>query len=538
MKKSLIHICFCLTVFTKISYSQTILGNSIISLIEQNKQECPIEDYYKLDSCFNRWFNAFEKLYDLYFIRDTNLINYFSENYSYITYTDPYVSIFGNGDFNYFTHCLFNCKASIYNEYLESLNLEDSTLFSKIKSSITNYKRFWMFNISQQITPEQLVSYFISDTSTSSQEQLLHYFINQRPQNELPFYYSNLINKIRSDKGNYSIFIHILDDCELSECDSLFIIEYQYFKSIRDSTNSWDEIIWRNRFNHEDKIKDSIRNVELMQWHDHYQDSMQQEFIKEQLRPISEEEYRATLDSAGLRDWIVMNDTTLWYTGNMYTGDDGTNFLSWSNDSLLAKIKSFNLDSLYTLYVNKHPSAMFKVPELFHLWKTTQVIGDRLIDGSLVLQAEDSVFFNNMIQYYADVHSDTANLFTEMQYEAKNQLLRLWPLLTPHFYNWINTPGIYYRFLAIELMASCFTEDMVLYLIDKIDHPADTFEQNMKFIYFEILTLLYAIKDPKLEEFNYIIPPRRPTRTFQQTQDWIDRHIEPLRTRHKLPPID
>ncbi len=508
--------------------AQHSIADSIIILIEANKQECPLDTRRtSTESCDSRWIRASQLFDRYYYTNDTNFTNYIDSNSEYILEKHRPIYRMATGSVLYMKTQINNYKIStLYHAEPPEVQFDTAVYHRDV---------LLMKYFANTLNIQQLISKIIHNKDSQYQSDFYSFVMKHRYDEDIPVFYSDVIDSTLNDIMHYTRLILRIKKCKLQLCDSIFNKEYLRFDSIKDLSNIYEKVLWEDIFNRGQEIRDSLSFEQTMQWQKRYDDSLHQEFIKEQLRPITKEEYLATLDSNGLRQWRVMNDTTLWYTGNLYTGDDGTNFLTWSNDSLLAMIKSFNLDSLYNLYINKKPTQKFKAPAMFYFWKTTQVIGDRLLDGRLVLNPADSQFLHNMVQYYADVHCDTANLFTELQDEAKDQLLRLWPLLKPHFYVWINTPGICYRYLAIEILASAFTEDMVLYLIDKIDHPSNAFEQEMKLNYWEVLQILYGIKDPKLEQFNYTIPPRRPTRSYQQTQDWIDRLIEPMRLRNKLP---
>lgn len=522
-------LIFILSGHTERCLTQNWIRDSIIVLIDSNKLECPLDStYFSTSVCDRRWLNASKLLSQYYFLDDTILCGYLENNSSYII--NKYRGIhhtLSMGSKNYM-------KAQL-NSYKYSLLLQPLPITVQFDSLLAKNELFLLEHYANTLNMDELIGLILKLIDSESISGIYYGVAKKIKDDDIPTFYQKIIDSIKYDREHYYYLIYRIYTCKTSACDSIFNLEYMRFDSLKNLTNPDDEFLWEDIFNRGEIIRDSIRHaIEWKRQQDRI-DSIYHLMYYESITPLTEEEYFATLDSSELLEWKVSHDTTLWYTGNIYSGDDGTNFLLWSNDSLLQKIRSFNLDSLYTLYVNKNPSAMYKVPSMFHLWKATQVIGDRLLNGSMLLQTQDSTFLNNMIQYYADRHCDTVNLFTEMQLEAKAQLLRLWPLLEPHFYNWIETPGYCYRFLAIELMASVFTEEMVLYLINKIDYPANALEQSLKWQYYEVLTVLYGVKDPTLEQFNYTIPPRRSTRTYQQTQDWIDRLIEPMRLRHNLP---
>ena len=510
-------------------HSQVPDRDTIIQLIEQNKLECyDFENYYN-SQCLERWVEVFLRIQNNFFNPDSALVQYFAGNKDYIFYTSSNQTLYTDQEEYYDA---FYLKKYFYNDYLLSSTFKDSSYNARLDFALSHNKKWWLKNLARQLTIQEIVNLFIYRGEKST---ILLDIVNNRDTNDWLLFYSSVISLLRSQVPTYGTFISLITEKKNSQLDSIFIIEKSYFENNRDTTNSLHNFIWDHKFTRNAIVRDSIKNAEWERKKAIRNDSIREAMLKEQLEPPTEEEYLATLDSTKKVQYFASRDTTLWYDGSIFTGDDGTNFNTWSNDSLLLKLRSLNPDSLYVVCNKKLAQMNGSIP-VFHLRKICQIIGDRILNGSLVLSPDDSVFLHQLVEYYASQYADTLNYrhHFDLTEESKVQLLRLWPLLPAHIISWIERPEFMYHALAAGMLVCLFNEDLVDALIYKMDHPANATELAMKRSYFDMLELLYFYKEPSAESHGIFLPPRRPLRNYQQTQDWIDRLIEPARIRHGI----
>jgi len=509
--------------------SQVPDRDTIISLIEQNKLECfDFETYYE-GLCSERWVEVFQRLQNNYFTPDSMLMQYFEENKDYIFYTASNQTLYTDQEEYYDA---FYLKKYMYNDYLLSSTFKDSSYSTRLDFALSHSKKWWLKNLTRELTIQDIVNLFINREEKST---ILLDMVNKRDTNDWLLFYSNVITILRSKIPTYGTFISLIAEKQNNQLDSIFIIEKTYFENNRDTTNELHNFIWDHKFTRNAIIRDSLKNVEWEKEKAIRNDSIREAMLQEQSDPPTEEEYLSTLDSTKKVQYYASRDTTLWYDVRVFTGDDGTNFNTWSNDSLLIKLRSLNPDSLYNVCNKKLAQMNGSIP-VFHLRKICQIIGDRILNGSLVLSSNDSLFLHQLVEYYASQYADTLNYrhHFDLTEESKAQLLRLWPLLPAHIISWIERPEFMYHALAAGMLVCIFNEDLVNALIYKMDHPANATEVAMKRSYFDMLELLYFYKEPSAESHGIFLPPRRPLRNYQQTQDWIDRLIEPARIRHGI----
>ncbi|MBK8956713.1 MAG: hypothetical protein IPM34_14325 [Saprospiraceae bacterium] len=507
--------------------SQVSDRDTIIQLIELNKTDCPIQTNYYQIGCIYRWMEIFKRIQNNFFKPDSILMHYFLQNEDYIMFRDRKTTFVG---VSMEMDEVLKRKNGIYQDYILSLSFKDSSFVSKLDFALKHDKRRWIKILTKQLSIEDIIVLFNEREEKSG---ILINMFDDRNLDDWLIFYSNVLTSLRTKIPTYGTFISLITEKKNSQLDSIFIIEKSYFENNRDTTNSLHNFIWDHKFTRNAIVRDSIKNAEWEKEKAIRNDSIREAMLKEQLEPPTEEEYLSTLDSTKKVEYFASKDTTLWYEGYIFPGDDGTNFNSWPNESLLEKLSYLNT-KLFMTIGHYNPSLFFEDISMFHLYKISQIIGDRVLNKSFLPNAKQRQFLNRFINEFSKYYCNSLHSSFELHWQSRKQLLRLWPLLNKPVLDWLVHPDTCYNILAKDLLICIFSEELVKAIIYKMDFPANKKEKSYKEIYFNALKLLYNYDETESHVILLDLPPRRPLRNARQTQDWIDRLIEPARIRHGI----
>jgi len=507
------------------SNAQFSIGADIIMLIDSNKVECPLASSESSRKCTERWSLASYLLDTYYFTKDSNLFHFFDSSYQYIIEKRrPYYRYY-IGSASYMKDQLAAFRLSYrMSEYSSQMQLD---------SSIHYRSDILLKYLSDKLPVDQITASYKNNTDVEYRIFLFGGLIRKLDKAKIPEVYYMLIDTLLIDRTDYRMAINLLRDCRIPECDSLFNLEYHRFDTLKDLNNDFDKSLWEDIFNRGDEIRDSLRTVKMVQEIYRRQDSIREAMLEIENAPFDEALYLSSLDSAKKIQYLASRDTTLWHDGRIYTGDDGTNFNTWSNKLIIKKLSSINTLQFYA-FALFNPSLLYEEKSMIHLSKILQIIGDRIMNKSFSPNSDQIQILNQFIREFSNYYCTALNSSQALQWQSRKQLLCLWPLLNEHVMDWLVHPQPCYRILAKDLLICIFSEDLVKALIHKMDFPSNENEKRSKQVYFEALGLLYKYDQTEGMQFLLDLPPRRPLRNYQQTQDWIDRLIEPARIRHGI----
>jgi hypothetical protein len=498
--------------------SQTVYGDSIIALIEKNKFNCPAPNFFDYN-CTKNWFEVSVMFDSLFFIRDSNLINYLTSNSNYI-FNDIRNE---KPEYIPFTKIRVSKDQSLedYNLYLNSLNYADSSNHTRYQIALLEQNRRWLSWLSNRLSLDSVCNYYGNLNDTEACFNFITALIYNRECTDIKDIYSCLTSKIRTQKYLYSFFVKKVENCYSTISDSLFLIEKTYFDTIKNLNDEVDKIIWEGLFLKTYKTRDSIRRAQDSIRNLEFSDSLFH-LQYELAEPIEDSVYKSRLDSIELNLYLAMQDTTLGYQGIVTLGDDGTNFNSFSNSQLIDFLENLNIDTIY----NQHGGSILELnssTDVIYLRKILQIVGDRILNNTYSPIGPDSSFLSSIIETYVGIICDTPNVY--LMHECKYQLLRLWPLLKSHVYQLMIDTNKCKKHLGLEIIVPLLDETMVNYFVAQINSMTDpSVELESKLVYFEALSILLNIKDINPDT----IPPRRPARSYEQAQPWIDNTILPV----------
>ncbi|MEP7195274.1 MAG: hypothetical protein ABI851_02070 [Saprospiraceae bacterium] len=230
------------------------------------------------------------------------------------------------------------------------------------------------------------------------------------------------------------------------------------------------------------------------------------------------------MDSLAKLEYLQRLDTTLndnygRYHGASY-GDDGIRFDILDNNSLFNKLEqySYNLleDSLKTeIELNTH------IP-IIHLRKITQLIGDRILLGTLIPDSSQHSEINRLVDFCQQVFSlDTSEAWVD---ECLDLVFRLWLPFKPRLYSWVTNSNQKLRSIADNYLYLLMDENMARLLATLGSETMDQNNRQLAEIYIAPLSIIDTYKEADLSG----LPPRRYcTRSWEESVRWLNEFIYP-----------
>ncbi|MBK8956712.1 MAG: hypothetical protein IPM34_14320 [Saprospiraceae bacterium] len=523
------NILFLLIFLGHQTCAQISTGANIILLIDSNKVECPLASSESSLNCTKRWSLASYLLDNYYFTNDSNLLNFFDSSVQYILEKHrPYYRYY-IGSARYMEDQLAAYRLSYrMSEYPSQMQLDSSILY---RSHIL------LKYLSDKLPVNQITESYKNHTDVEYRVFLFGGLIRKLSKTKIPEVYHALIDTLLIDRTDYRMVIKLLRDCRIPECDSLLNLEYQRFDTLKDLNNEFDKSLWEDVFNRGDEIRDSLERIKMILNVQRRDDSIRNAMLELENAPFDEALYLSTLDSTDKAQYLIRKDTTLWHDDFLIIRNNETDFKAWSNSALIKKLTKLNPKRFYAICMYNY----LKLDEdlqMNQLFIITQIIGDRILNKRYLPNAKQRQFLNQFINEFSKYYCTALHLSSKLHWQSRKQLLRLWPLLNEPVLDWLVHPDTCYNILAKDLLICIFSEELVKAIIYKMDFPANKKEKSYKETYFNALKLLYNYDETESHVILLDLPPRRPLRNARQTQDWIDRLIEPARIRHGISEVD
>lgn len=222
--------------------AQHSIADSIIILIDANKQECPLDTLFtSTESCNLRWIRASQLFDRYYYTNDTNFINYIDSNSEYILKKHRPIYRMATGSVLYL-------KTQI-NSYKISTLYHAEPPEVQFDSAVYHREGLLMKYFANSLTIQQLISKINQNKDSQYQSNFYLFVIDHRKDEDIPSFYSGVIDSTIYDIHLYTLLITRIKKCNSHVCDSIFNIEYLRFDSIKDLSNRYEKILWDDIFN-------------------------------------------------------------------------------------------------------------------------------------------------------------------------------------------------------------------------------------------------------------------------------------------------
>jgi len=228
--------------------------------------------------------------------------------------------------------------------------------------------------------------------------------------------------------------------------------------------------------------------------------------------------------AAELLDYYQHADTTLNSTTgkhNGYFGDDGRRFDTLNNQELIDLLSMYNYQLIADTLVTE--ADLNSTAQIIHLRKITQLIGDRIITGTLVLDTSQAKEINRLLSFCEQVLAmDTSRAWTE---ECFSLVFRVWWPFKPMLRSWLTSSNEKLAYYSKYYLHKLINETMARELVQLSGEAIDQGNSSLAERYMAPLQSIdsqWALKD------NNRMPPRRfVNRTFDESTRWWEEFILP-----------
>ncbi|MBK6859858.1 MAG: hypothetical protein IPG95_06205 [Saprospiraceae bacterium] len=339
----------------------------------------------------------------------------------------------------------------------------------------------------------------------------------------------NNLNKVRGCNLAYSRYLLRLKMSNLDEKDSLLEGEYNWF-IINDTSNVYAKYIINQIYGDEpDSLEINIRN------NDSYPDdstrtALQQlreneEKLQDSLNEISHWE---NLSEAEKHQIYVASDTMLWEDGypSISLGDDGMRFDSLTNEELFVFLTSIDAKSIYDTI--KFEYQLNGSPDIIHLRKVFQLLGDRYVYGLFTPNDEQIGIIDNYMNLYSDfiVRDSSFALVSE----SKSQIIRLWDMVIQKHYQWIDEGNTNLFGFVSAYLNPILNENIIIEMINNADAAQAQGDEDKALRYILVISNVYY--SGSFEDENKL--KRRPGRNEVETERLANLYVIPAMKRYNL----
>ncbi|MBK8244391.1 MAG: hypothetical protein IPK88_13260 [Saprospiraceae bacterium] len=228
--------------------------------------------------------------------------------------------------------------------------------------------------------------------------------------------------------------------------------------------------------------------------------------------------------AAELLDYYQHADTTLnSNTGkhNGYFGDDGRRFDTLNNQELIDLLSMYNYQLIADRLVTE--ADLNSTAQIIHLRKITQLIGDRIITGTFVLDTSQAKEINRLLSFCEQVLAiDTSRAWTE---ECFSLVFRVWWPFQPMLRSWLTSNNeklaSYSKFYLHKLINETMARELV-------QLSGEAFDQGNRPLAERYMSPLQSMDSQWALKDNNRMPPRRfVNRTFDDSIRWWEEFILP-----------
>lgn len=499
--------------------------------------------------------------HDLAFSCDSTLFNQYSDNYNNLIELNSLNTSNSSYNLRYSLSSVF--AATIYIQSYKYCNLIDSTILDSVFSN----KDYILLNSIQKRIDKSVLSRFFE--RISSCDDKMEYFksismVDSSSQIVLPYIINN-IEQIRNCEGLYYFVLRYLKYNPSIVNDSILALEEENFLIVNDTSTTFKKVIRDKIFkNLKDSLdillelqhskEDNERGIEMDEIDNKFRsirDSVYNEingldFTNQKQKKIILDYLNDTIfyDKFPYFNWInydsliqeekrifnIAEDTTLYSNSGfpvIYSGEDGQRFDIFTNEELVTLLSKYNLIDLQPQYLTE-----FKLncsSDIIHLRKILQLIGDRIQSGSMNYGETTKDVIDQFISMCESVlENDTLECW---QREVTNYLLQIWTPITSKLLEWTDNGTEKLFNFSVNYFHYLINSESLQSLINM----ALQAEKNQDFIkmerYFAVLQKIYYLENLD-ENALSVLPPRRKTRTFNQSKDWNENLIYPLLSKY------
>ncbi len=336
--------------------------------------------------------------------------------------------------------------------------------------------------------------------------------------------------------------------------DSMKVLIKSRFEAIMDTTNEIDLLAYDSRFNNSknwlakvmkeyedfDNLEPELDSIEIK----HRQEI--DEWIANLDWNRMDKNYKAYLENmiqtgevynihffdptdprhtaAELLDYYQHADTTLnSNTGrhNGKIGDDGRRFDTLYNQELIDLLSMYNYQLIADTLVTEFD--LNSTAQIIHLRKIPQLIGDRIIIGTFVLDTSQAKEINRLLSFCEQVLAmDTSRAWSE---ECFSLVFRVWWPFQPMLRSWLTSSNEKLASYSKYYLHKLINETMALELVQL---SGEAFDQGNRPLAERYMAPLQSIDSQWALKDNDRMPPRRfVNRTFDESIRWWEEFILP-----------
>lgn len=542
-------------------FSWLLINTSIYSQnnIEYSKQYCvsSLQDlklYYSThtsqDNSYyisNHVDSIIDHLYNIYFYRDDSLVSFIDSMGDLIQLRVVDGMTFVNSPER---SLLFYLEM-----YIKSLNFEYLPSIERARE-ILNQGGNNLNLLSQgmnNLTVEDFMQLF-NQRDSIDKATLLDISLKKFNKTQLDTIFEQIENEIYNSTHLLCIKLNYSELFPTDQRDSMKALIKSRFEAIMDTTNESDLLAYDSRFNNSknwlakvrkeyedfDNLEPELDSIEIMhrleidEWIANLDWNRMDKNYKAYLENMIQtgEVYEIHFfdptdprhSAAELLDYYQHADTTLnSNTGkhNGYFGDDGRRFDTLNNQELIDLLSMYNYPLIADTLVTE--ADLNSTAQIIHLRKITQLIGDRIIAGTLVLDTSQTQEVNRLLLFCEQILAlDTNRAWTE---ECFSLVFRIWWPFKPMLRSWLTSSNEKLASYSMNYLHKMIDETMARELVQL---SGEAFDQGNRPLAERYMAPLQTIDSQRAPTDNNRMPPRRfVNRTFDESTRWCEEFILP-----------
>lgn len=541
--------------------SWLLINNSIYSQnnIEYSKQYCvsslqDLKMYYSThnslensDYISNHVDSIIDHLYNIYFYRDDSLVSFINNMGDLIQLSVVDGMTYINSPER---SLLFYLEM-----YIKSLNFENLHGIERIRE-ILNQGGNNLNLLSQSMNNISVDDFILlfSQRDRVEKATLLYDSLKKFNKTQLDTIFEQIENEIYNSTDLLCTKLNYAELFPMDQRDSIKVLIKSRFEAIMDTTNEGDVLAYDSRFNnskkwlakvmkeyedfdneepeldsneiiHRQEIDECIANLDWNRIDKNHKTHLEYMI---QTGEVYEIHFFDPTDprhsAAELLDYYQHADTTLNSNSgkhNGYFGDDGRRFDTLNNQELIDLLSTYNYQLIADTLVTE--ADLNSTAQIIHLRKITQLIGDRIIIGTFVLDTSQTKEINRLLSFCEQVLAmDTSRAWTE---ECFSLVFRVWWPFQPMLRSWLTSSNEKLASYSKYYLHKLINETMARELVQL---SGEAFDQGNRPLAERYMAPLQSIDSQWALKDNDRMPPRRfVNRTFDESIRWWEEFILP-----------